>query len=105
MYILEKYSHPGWKLEADEITTIVWMLEKHVCKKCKWTKEQYIKHGSRENFDEFDEADMIADNMNPYTFTDFFPENYSELTHKEKIILLLNTACGCEYGYEEKEAE
>ena len=100
-YVLTKASHPGWEMKTDHIEHVRWMLEQHVCDKCKWTREQYLKHGSREEFDEFEEADYIEQGTNPYTFNDFFPENYAELSDQEKINLLMETACGCEYWLDE----
>lgn len=103
MYILEKYSMPGWKLEADDIENIRWMLEQWVCDWCKWTEKDYAVLDQTEK-EQWAEPDT-PEGVNPFTLMGFFPENYSELSDKEKIILLLNTACGCEYGFEEKEAE
>ena len=109
MYILEKYSSPGFKLEADDISWVRWMLEENVCGSCKWTQAQYKAYAS-ENPTEVDEEDpymeehreeMVSRGINPTTFSDFFPENYSSLSDSEMINLLLDTACGCAFGFEE----
>lgn len=111
MYVLEKYSSPGFKLEADDISWVRWMLEENTCDSCKWTKAQYEAYAT-ENPEEVDEGvdfmeeerkDMVSKGVNPTTFSDFFPENYKSLSDSEKINLLLDTACGCEFGYEEIE--
>ena len=98
LYILEKYSSPGWKFEADDIGDIRWMFEQWVCNSCKWTEKDYAALDQSEK-DELTEPDT-PEGVNPFTLTDFFPENYSELSDQEKIDLLLDTACGCEYGFE-----
>lgn len=104
MYILDKVSHPGWELRSEHIQHIRWMLEKHVCPQCKWNKADYDKW-KRENPSEAlaaEEDFEVVDGMNPYTYSDLFPENYADLPDMEKINLLLDTACGCEFCFEEE---
>lgn len=101
MYILEKVSYPGWKLEAEEIHFPLSILEQSVCHHCKMTKQDYdtfleswwakSDHTTNPLYDEEYEPDQ------------FFPDNYSEMTIEEKIHTLLNTACGVEYEFETKE--
>lgn len=102
-YTLYKLSTPGWTLKSDHIQHIRWMLEQHVCSNCKWTRaeyEQYLKSSPWETEDEKLMAEeCVDDDRNPYSFSDFFPENYRELTEQEKIDLLMQTACGCEFDF------
>jgi hypothetical protein len=84
------------------------MLEEHVCNTCKWTKADYDKYYAEnpqeledEEFLRLEFEDMVANGRNPTTFSDFFPEDYRSLTDMEKIDLLLDTACGCEFYFEE----
>ena len=100
-YTLVKMSHPGWTMKSDHIQHIRWMLEQHVCKQCKWTKADYETHIKDHPEDKDDE--FVSENQNPYTFTDFFPENYEDLPENEKIYLLLSTACGYEFWMNEEE--
>lgn len=108
MYLLYKVSHPGWELRSEHIQHIHCMLEQQVCDSCKWTKADYEKYYAENPEDLEDEGflrlefeDMVAKGRNPTTFSDFFPENYAELPDMEKINILLDTACGCEFVFEE----
>lgn len=102
MYTLDKYSIPGFTFQTNDIGYVRWLLEQQVCDWCKWTGKDYADLDQ----DEKDAcgADDVAEGVNPFTFTNFFPENYSELTDQEKIDILLDTACGCEYGFTEKKS-
>jgi hypothetical protein len=106
-YTLYKLSHKGWQLKSDHIEHIRWMLERHVCSNCKWTRadyDQYIKSTPWETEDEKLMAEeCLDDDRNPYSFCDFFPENYKDLTEEEKIDLLMQTACGCEFDFVDSE--
>jgi hypothetical protein len=86
------------------------MLEEHVCKSCRLTKADYEKYYAKnphemedEEFLKLEAEGMVGRNINPVTFSEFFPENYSDLTDMQKIDLLLDTACGCEFCFEEEE--
>lgn len=109
MYILDKVSHPGWELRSEHIQHIRWMLEKHVCGSCRWTKAQYETYMANhpgeedEEFLKLEAEGMVGRNINPTTFSDFFPENYEDLPDMQKIDLLLDTACGCEFVFEEEQ--
>lgn len=111
MYRLDKASNPGYTLESEHIHWIRWMLEQGVCDQCKWTKADYEKHLVENPEDYLEEqedlreefADMAARGISPLTFSEFFPENYNELSDDEKISFLLSTACGCEFWFEESE--
>lgn len=103
MYVLDKVSHPGWELRSNHIQHIRWMLEQHVCSKCKWTKEDYDKW-RRENPEEAISASEdfeLPEGMNPYTYNDLRPETYDQWSDLEKVEWLLDTACGCEFYFEE----
>lgn len=106
-YTLDKMSMPGWELKSDHLHHIVWMLDQHVCNNCKWTKadyDEYIKEHPWETEDEKLMAEeCLDDDCNPYSFCDFFPENYKELPDQEKIDLLMQTACGCEFDFRDAE--
>lgn len=103
-YVLHKMSTPGWTLESEYLHYIRWMLEKHVCNHCKWTRKQFDEYlADPANEPDLDMLGVEEENINPYTYTDFFPENYEELTDQEKISLLLNTACGCEFALDEED--
>jgi hypothetical protein len=111
IYRLDKASNPGYTLESHHIHWIRWMLEQGVCAQCKWTKADYEKYAAEnpeelleeEEFLRLEFADMVEKGVSPLTFSDFFPDNYSELTDMEKINYLLSTACGCEFWFEEVE--
>lgn len=112
MFILDKVSLPGWELRSEHIQHIRWMLEQHICNQCRWTKQDYDNHMTAfpeeledEDFLREESADMVSKNINPLTFSEFFPETYKELSDMEKIDLLLDTACGCEFYFEETESE
>ncbi len=104
-YILDKMSHPGWELKSEHIEHIRWMLEQHVCESCKWTRADYDKYLETHPYDnEIDESlaqDLLKDDINPYNFSDFWPEPdvYAKLSDQEKINKLLDTACGCEFDF------
>ena len=103
MYLLYKVSHPGWELRSKHIQHIHCMLEQQVCDSCKWTKADYDEW-RRESLEEAISAQEdfeLPAGMNPYTYSDLFPENYAELPDMEKINILLDTACGCEFVFEE----
>lgn len=102
MFILDKMSHPGWELKTAHIEHVRWMLEQHVCKSCKMTEQEYREAHKDEEQDIFGE-ECLEKGWNPFTYSDFFPENYKELPDKEKIDLLLMTACGCEFALDEEE--
>lgn len=102
---LDKESYPGWTFETRHEEHIRWMLEEHVCKLCKYTKDDYENEfNNYEPTDEFEE-DHLSRNINPHTYSPFFPKNYTELSDEEKINLLLDTACGCEYYYRKEEED
>lgn len=104
IYRLDKVSNPGYTLETNHIEWIRWMLEQGVCGQCKWTKAQYLAYMEANPEDKFlrlEAEDMVAKGISPITFSEFFPENYNELSDKEKISFLLSTACGCEFWFEE----
>lgn len=110
IYRLDKASNPGYTLQSEHIHWIRWMLEQGVCNECKWTKAQYLAyteanpdHLEDEEFLRLEAEDMVAKGISPLTFSEFFPENYNELSDDEKISFLLSTACGCEFWFEEKE--
>ncbi len=46
---------------------------------------------------------MVAKGISPLTFSEFFPDNYKQLSDMEKVNFLLSTACGCEFWFEEIE--
>lgn len=94
MYILEKYSLPSWKLESDKLDIALWMLEHHVCNNCRMTKSQYADWLASEYPYDTDAMETIDYSQ------DLFPENYFQLSEEEKIFALLDTACGCEFGFE-----
>lgn len=102
-YTLDKMSSPGWEFKTDHLHHIVWMLDKHVCSHCKWTREDYDKWRKDNAAEILDEEGMLEDGINPYSFTDFIPENYNELPDEEKISWLLGTACGCEFDFIDSE--
>lgn len=103
-YTLQKVSYPGWTMKSDHIQQIRWMLEEHVCKQCKWTKADYEAHIKEHPEDLDDFADQgLKDGWNPYTYNDFFPENYEDLPDQEKITILLSTACGCEFWLDDED--
>lgn len=84
------------------------MLEQHVCDSCRWTKADYEKYYAEnpqeledEPFLKLESEEMVTRGTNPTTFSDFFPENYKDLPDMKKIDLLLDTACGCEFVFEE----
>lgn len=97
LFILNKWSVPGWELRTDHIEHVRWMLEQHVCKMCKQTQAEFEANPEEEWDDDYGEG------INPYTLSEFFPEAeiYNQFSDREKIELLLDTACGCEYGLEE----
>lgn len=97
-YTLDKMSSPGWVFQTDHIHHVRRMLEGEVCGSCKMTQKEYDALPNKEEIEDID-----LDGRNPYTFTDFFPENYAELSDDEKIGWLLSTACGCEYDFEDSE--
>lgn len=103
-YILHKMSTPGWTLESEYIHHIRWMLEQHVCNHCKWTRKQFDDYlADPKNEEDLDMLEGVEEEgINPYTYTDFFPENYNELSDQEKVDLLLGTACGCEFALDEE---
>lgn len=110
MYLLDKVSHPGWELRSNHIQHIRWMLEQHVCNSCRWTRADYENYYAKnphemedEEFLKLEAEGMVGRNINPTTFSNFFPENYSDLPDMQKIDLLLDTACGCEFCFEEEE--
>ena len=110
MYRLIKASNPGYTLETAHIEWIRWMLEEGVCDSCKWTKADYEKYIA-ENPDELEDEeflrleaeDMVANGISPLTFSEFFPDNYEQLSDRGKVNFLLSTACGCEFWFEESE--
>lgn len=105
MYVLNKVSLPGWELRSKHLQVIRQMLERHVCSQCRWTKADYDKW-KRENPEEAMSADgefECPEGVNPYTYSDLFPENYIDLPDMEKIDLLLDTACGCEFMFEDEQ--
>jgi hypothetical protein len=81
------------------------MLDRHVCKECKWQKSDYEKWKSENPKDaaEAEEYFDLEDGWNPYTYTDMFPDNYEELPLQEKVDLLMSTACGCEFDLRDSE--
>lgn len=103
-YILDKMSSPGWEFKTDHLHHIVWMLDKHVCKECKWTREDW-EHYNEFNMEPYDEMtqECLDKGMNPYSYCDWFPENYDELSDDDKISWLLDTACGCEFDFIDRE--
>ena len=110
IYRLDKASNPGYTLETNHIEWIRWMLEEGVCDSCKWTKadyEKYIAENPEELEDEeflrLEAEDMVAKGISPLTFSEFFPDNYKQLSDMEKVNFLLSTACGCEFWFEETE--
>lgn len=109
MYLLDKVSYPGWELRSEHIKDIRWMLEQHVCNSCKWTKADYdnylAEHPEEQEDEEFlklEAEGMVSRYINPTTYSYFFPENYQDLSDMQKIDLLLDTACGCEFIFEEE---
>lgn len=102
-YTLDKMSMPGWTFKSDHLHHILWMLDKHVCGNCKWTREDYATWRAKGDPEIIDEDELLEDGINPYTLTDFIPENYSELSEQEKINWLMSTACGCEFDFIDNE--
>ena len=96
-------SSPGWQFQSDHIEHIRWMLDQHVCKNCKMSREDYDAWCKEQVNVTTDEEWMLEEGMNPYSFTDFIPENYAELSEQDKIDWLLSTACGCEYDFTDSE--
>ena len=98
-YTLDKMSSPGWIFKTDHLEHIHWMLDQHVCKQCKWQRADYEKWKEENPKDaaEAEEYFDLEDGWNPYTYTDMFPDNYEELPLQEKVDLLMDTACGCEF--------
>lgn len=102
-YILDKLSMPGWEFKTDHLHHIVWMLDQHVCGHCKWTREDYDAWRANGDPEIIGEDELLEDGINPYTVTDFIPENYKELPDEDKIRWLLGTACGCEFDFIDRE--
>jgi len=100
-YTLDKMSSPGWTFSSDHLFHILNMLKRDVCTSCKQTKAEFdvwVKDNWEEEFEEY-----LKDNMNPYSFSEFFPENFDALPFEEQIGLLMQTACGCEYDFRDSE--
>lgn len=102
-YELCKMSSPGWTLTSDHIHHILWMLDQNVCKNCKWTRADYDAWRANGDPEIIGEDELLEDGVNPYTFTDFIPENYDQLSDQQKIDWLLGTACGCEFDFVDRE--
>lgn len=96
-YTLDKMSVPGWTFQTDHIHHVRRMLEGEVCGSCKMTQAEYDALPNKKDIEDLG----LPESVNPYTYTDFFPENYNELSDDDKIGWLLNTACGCEYDFED----
>lgn len=75
------------------------MLEHHVCESCKLTKKQYREQHT-DTMDDEDAIENLKLGINPYTFTNLFPDNYDQLPYPDRIYLLLGSACGCEFEYD-----
>ena len=110
IYRLDKVSNPGYTLESEHLHWIRWMLEQGVCDSCKWSKADYEKYTGEnpedledEEFLRLDADDKVARGINPLTYSEFFPDDYKSLSDEEKVDLLLSTACGCEFWFEESE--
>lgn len=98
LYTLDKWSSPGWELNTDHLEHVYEFLDRGVCKSCKITKEEFEKLGDWENDETYTE--LLDSDTNPYTYAKFLPETFDSFGLIEKIEWLLNTACGCEYGFE-----
>lgn len=98
-YTLDKASSPGWTLQTDHIFHVREALERGVCKSCRQTKAEWDASADKAELDDPD----LGEDVNPWTFSEFFPENYADLPDAMKIDLLLSTACGCEYWFEDAE--
>lgn len=104
-YKLTKMSAPGWTFTTKHKHLIASMLKSEVCGSCTSTKNQFMQRVEEREDCVFgiEEQDLVEQNINPFTFTDFFPEDFTELSVDDKIMYYLSTACGCEYDYEEEE--
>lgn len=96
--ILIKASEPGWEFSSQYPDHIYWMLEQHVCPQCKMTLSEFNKQGNWSADPDYE--DFLARGENPYTFSDFMPENYNILPVADRISWLLGTACGAEFYLE-----
>lgn len=97
--VLHKASSPGWEFRAGTVEQIYDMLEYHVCESCKLTEKQYREQHT-DTMDDEDAIENLKLGINPYTFTMFFPDNYNKLSFDDRISHLLDTACGCEFEYD-----
>lgn len=102
-YTLYKMSMPGWEFKTNHLHHIVLLLDQNVCKNCKWTRTDYDAWRANGDPEIIDEDELLEDGVNPYTFTDFIPENYNQLSDQEKINWMLGTACGCEFDFVDHE--
>lgn len=102
LFIVNKWSTPGWEFRTDHIEWVRWILEENICSMCKQTEAEFKANAEEQDWD-----DNLEEGINPYTFAEFFPEHaiYKQLSDREKIELLLDTACGCEFGLEEPDDE
>lgn len=100
-YQLNKVSIPGWEFKTNCEFQIARMLDQHVCSMCKYTKAEFDKEAEYHDSEEI--VEVLSDNQNPMTFCDFLPENWKNLTPLERIDLLLQSACGCEFEFIDNE--
>lgn len=86
MYVLEKYSSPGWEKSFETQEELINHLRSHICKTCLSGYHIYLGEDGEEieedNWSSFP-VDVEYDGV-------FYP--------CRDIQTLLSTACGCEYG-------
>lgn len=88
MYVLEKYSSPGWEKKFDNKDDLIKELRSHVCLTCRSGYYKYVDE---------DGAEVEEDN---YSDTPVDVVHDGVLFECRDIGILLSTACGCEYGVE-----
>lgn len=84
--ILIKMSAPSWEKAANTLEELEEMLKAEVCDSCMVTKSKFAPTGDPIS-DMLDRAHSLDDNWMDNPITD-------------RIHILLDTACGCEYSVE-----
>ncbi len=92
MYIkLTKCSEPGWENYFSTLSSTRINLEQCLCRGCSVTQEEAHKIIEEEGLPEHEADDLLFDAK---------PSDYDQMTDYQKIIWMLGTACGCEYGFD-----